>query len=231
MRDPIWIQGLLGLHVAAGATAFLFAPLALATRKGGPAHRRWGRIYFWAMAVVAASAIILSAWRPILFLALVAVFSFYAAFSAYRVLHMKNLGRGGSPGWLDWAAASFTFSSSLLLATLGWLRPAWVQHMGIVPIVFGFLGMSLGAGRIYRFLRPPDDRMFWWYDHLQGMLASYIAAWTAFSVVTLSRFLGHGWLVWLWPTIVGAPAIALTKAYYKRKFALKSSKNRPVQAV
>ena len=219
MRDPLWIRSLLGLHVAAGATAFVFAPLALATRKGGRAHRRWGKVYFWAMAVVAASAIILSAYRPILFLALVAVFSFYAAFSAYRVLGMKDLGRGGKAGWLDWTAACFTFASSLTLALLGWLRPALVQNMGVVPIVFGFIGMSLGGGRILKFLRPPEDRLYWWYDHLQGMIGSYIAAWTAFSVVTLSRFFGPGWMVWLWPTIIGVPAISLTTAYYQRKFA------------
>ena len=218
MHDPMWIRWLLGLHVTAGATAFIFAPLALATRKGGKAHRRWGKVYFWAMSVVAASAIILSAYRPILFLALVAVFSFYAAFYAYRVLGMKNLGRGGKAGWLDWTAASVTFVSSMLLAIFGLVKPALVQNMGVVSIVFGLLGMSLSSGRIYRFLRPPEDRMYWWYDHLSGMIGSYIAAWTAFSAVTLSRFFGSTWYVWLWPTIVGVPAIALTKAYYTKKF-------------
>ena len=222
MRDPMWLRYLLGLHITAGATAFVFAPLALATRKGGKAHRRWGKIYFWAMAVVAASAIVMSAYRPILFLALVAVFSFYAAFYAYRVLGMKDLGRGGKPGWADWAAASITFACSLMLALFGLVKPAMVQHMGVVSIVFGCIGMSLGAGRIYRFLRPPNDRMYWWYEHFQGMIASYIAAWTAFSAVTLSRFIGPSfpiWIVWLWPTIVGVPAIALTRRYYERKFA------------
>jgi len=219
MHDPMWIRILLGLHITAGVTAFIFAPLALATRKGGVAHRRWGKIYFWAMSVVAASAIVLSAYRPILFLALVAVFSFYAAFYAYRVLGMKNLGRGQKAGWIDWTAASITFASSLMLAMLGLLRPAMVQGMGVVSVVFGILGMSLGAGRIYRFLNPPAERMYWWYDHLSGMMGSYIAAWTAFSAVTLSRFFGSAWYVWLWPTMVGVPAIALTKRYYEGKFA------------
>ena len=218
MRDPIWVRYLLGLHVAAGATAFVFAPLALATRKGGKAHRRWGKVYFWAMATVAASAIVLSAYRPILFLALVAVFSFYAAFYAYRVLGMKSLGRGGKAGLLDWAAASFTLASSLMLALLGLLKPALVQGMGTVSIVFGCLGMTLGAGRILTFLRPPDDRMYWWYEHLSGMIGSYIAAWTAFSVVTVPRFFGSSVYLWLWPSAIGIPAIALTRIYYKRKF-------------
>jgi uncharacterized membrane protein len=228
MRDPLWIQSLLGLHIAAGATAFVFAPLALATRKGGKAHRRWGKVYFWAMAVVAASAIVLSAYRPILFLALVAVFSFYAAFYAYRVLGMKDLVRGGKAGRMDWMAAAITFLASLALAGFGIFRPAMVQNMGPVPVVFGVLGMSLAARRVYGFLRPPRDRMFWWYEHLQGMMGSYIAAWTAFSAVTLSRFLGSRhdltWIVWLWPTIIGVPAISLTTAYYQRKFAGKSDR-------
>lgn len=218
VSDPMWLRYLLGLHIAAGATAFLFAPLALVTRKGGKAHRRWGKIYFWAMAVVAASAIVMSAYRPILFLALVAVFSFYASFYAYRVLGMKDLGRTQKETWVDWAAASITFVSSFMLALLGMFKPELVQGMGVVSVVFGILGMFLGAGRILKFVRPPSDRMYWWYEHLQGMLASYIAAWTAFSVVTLGRFFGSAWYVWLWPSMIGVPATVLMTAYYKRKF-------------
>ena len=59
MQDPMWIRGLLGVHVAAGAVSFVMAPIALATAKGGRAHRRWGKVYFWAMAVVASTALAL----------------------------------------------------------------------------------------------------------------------------------------------------------------------------
>ena len=45
------------------------------------------------------------------------------------------------------------------------------------------------------------------------------AMWSAFSVVTLSQVFGNAWYVWLWPTIVGVPAIVLTVGYYARKFA------------
>ena len=44
------------------------APVALATAKGGKNHRRWGKIYFWAMAGVGATALILSLALPISFL-------------------------------------------------------------------------------------------------------------------------------------------------------------------
>jgi hypothetical protein len=54
------------------------------------------------------------------------------------------------------------------------------------------------------------------------MIGSYIAAWTAFSVVTLPALFGHHIWLWLWPTAIGVPAIVLTIAYYKRKFAPKA---------
>jgi uncharacterized membrane protein len=218
MQDPLWIKSLLGVHISAGSTAFLMAPLALATAKGGKAHRRWGKIYFWSMAVVASTAIVLALYRPVLFLALVAVFSFYAAFSAYRVLFLKNLPRGQKVMWSDWGAAVFTFASSLALALLGVLKPALIQNLTIPSLVFGIIGMVLSGRSMWKFVHPPQEKMFWWYDHLGGMLASYIAAWTAFSVVTIGRFVHGGWLIWVLPTAIGSPAIAFTTAYYKKKF-------------
>ncbi|MBB5057573.1 putative membrane protein [Granulicella aggregans] len=221
-HDPLWMRVFLGVHIAAGASSFLLAPVALATAKGGKAHRLWGTVYLWSMGIVAATALPMALYRPVLFLALVAVFSFYAAFSGYRVTKLKALARDGSAEPIDWIAGAITFCSSAALAALGAFRPAFVQNMGIVAIVFGFLGMRLASVQMISFVRKPTEKMFWWYSHLGNMIASYIAAWTAFSVVTLPRFFGNNFLFWLWPTAIGVPAIVLTTAYYKRKFAPKS---------
>jgi uncharacterized membrane protein len=219
MQDPLWMRTLLGIHITAGGTAFLLAPVALATAKGGKQHKRWGMVYLWAMGIVAGTALPMALYRPVLFLALVAVFSFYAAFSGYRVLKLKDLPRGGSAKPIDWFAGMFTFVSSACLAAFGAFRPAWVQHMGIVAIVFGILGMRLATSEMMKFIWKPKEKMFWWYTHLGNFIGSYIAAWTAFSVVTLPRFFGNSFLFWLWPTAIGVPAIVITTAYYKRKFA------------
>src|SRR2546425_828150 len=72
------------VHVAAGTLALFVAPIPMLTAKGGGSHRRWGKVYFWAMAGVAATAIVLAVWKPVVFLALLAVFSFYSAFYGYR---------------------------------------------------------------------------------------------------------------------------------------------------
>ena len=220
IADPLWMRVFLGIHITAGFSSFVLAPVALATAKGGNQHKRWGMVYLWSMGVVAATALPMALYRPVLFLALVAVFSFYLAFSAYRVLRLKDLVRGGSAKPIDWIAAVICFSASACLAGFGAFRPVLVQGMGVVAIVFGFIGMQAAARQMWLFVRKPTEKMFWWYLHLGNFIGSYIAAWTAFSTVTLPNILPHaGKVLWLWPTIVGVPAIALTTAYYKRKFA------------
>jgi hypothetical protein len=222
--DPVWMKALLAVHVTAGFGSFLLAPVALSTAKGGKQHKRWGMVYLWSMGVVAATALPMALYRPVLFLAMVAVFSFYAAFSGYRVLKLKDLARGGHAKPIDWAAGVLTFVSSFLLAYLGAFHGAVVQHMGPVAIVFGLIGMRLSAVQMWSFVVKPKEKMFWWYTHLGNFIGSYIAAWTAFSVVTLPRLLPHAGLVlWLWPVAVGIPAIVVTTAYYKRKFAPKTA--------
>lgn len=220
MHDPVWVRTLLALHVSAGTMSFLIAPIALVTAKGGKTHRRWGMVYFWSMTFVAASALVLACYRPVLFLALLAMFSFYNTFIGYRVLKMKQVASRPQPLLpLDWAVGAATFAASLALGVFAVLRPAWVQHLTIPGVIFGLLGMGVSGQTMWRFLHPPNDKMFWWYEHLQGMMGSYIGAWTAFAVVTLGRVFGGTWVLWVLPTAIGVPAITLTTWYYERKFS------------
>jgi hypothetical protein len=212
------IRALLTLHMAAGVAALVVAPLAMVTVKGGPAHRRWGAVYYWAMAVVAATAVVLAVWRPNPFLALVAVFSFYFAFRGRRVLGHKRPEHGEAPAALDWVAAISTAIASGALVLLGVVQPtaAWAE-LGRVAVVFGALGLLLAGLDVRRFRRPPADPNAWWFTHMTGMLGSYLATVSAFSVVNFT-FLPTT-LRWLWPTVIGTPLIALWVAYYKRRRA------------
>ncbi len=72
-HDPLWMRALLATHIAAGFGSFLLAPVALVTAKGGKQHKRWGMVYLWSMGIVAATALPMSLYRPVRFLALLAV--------------------------------------------------------------------------------------------------------------------------------------------------------------
>ncbi|MGB9028970.1 MAG: hypothetical protein WCC27_02535 [Acidobacteriaceae bacterium] len=222
-HSPLYLRAILALHITAGALAFICAPVALLAAKGGRTHRRWGKIYFWAMTVVAATALFLSIVLPILFLALVAVFSFYAAFSGYRILSLKRLGHSDKPHFIDWFAALITLGTSATLAVLGAFHLRMTGGMGKVMVVFGLIGVLLAASSIRIFLHPPADKQFWWFVHMRSMIASYIAAFTAFTVVNLTPHFGNVWWIWLGPAMIGIPASIRWQLYYRRKFAAKAA--------
>lgn len=211
------IRAFLWLHIAAGFTGFFVAPVALITRKGGEAHRRWGKIYFWAMTVATLSAMMVAAYRPNTFLFLIGIFSFYLAFAGYRVLFRKHPEKGQRATTLDWSVAAITLLASLAMIVWGATNlihgPAGLNP---VLIVFGILGASSAGTDIKAFLRPPQERNAWYFDHMSGMVASYIAAVSAFAVVNLT-FLPP--LVrWLGPAAIGVPLLSLWIRWYRNKF-------------
>ena len=63
--------------------------------------------------------------------------------------------------------------------------------------------------------------MHWWFEHMRSMLGACIAATTAFLVVNANRlgFETFSLVVWLAPTIIGIPTIAIWTRYYRHKFA------------
>lgn len=209
------IPAILSVHVVAGIAALLIAPCAMVTVKGGKAHRLWGKIYFVGMAIVATTALILALWRPIPFLALVAIFSFYSAFRGYRVLKLKK----EAAGFLDWCAALVlaAVGGALILMAVTKFQ-AGKMPSPIVALAFGALGLRGAVSDIQTFRAPSSDKNSWWFDHMGGMLVSYIGAVTAFSAVNI-RFLPTVW-VWLWPTALGVPGIYLWQRYYRRKFGI-----------
>jgi len=215
-------------HVIAGVIGFFVAPAAMLTVKGGVWHRRWGKIYFWAMTAAAVSAVLLSTFgvRQNLFLTFIGVFSFYLSYSGYRVLYQKRPAQGQGPKPIDWVIALATAAAGVGLIVAGIVKPTpmWA-YISTVAIVLGAACLINASQDIRRFLRPPSDKNFWWYHHMTGMLASYIAAMTAF-LVNNARHMGFGGPVWIWwllPTIVGIPAIAAWTRYYRAKFSRKSA--------
>ena len=105
------------IHIVFGAVALFIAPLAMVTVKGGLWHRRWGKLYFWAMAGVAVTATVMCWLRTGLFLFLIAILSFYLALSGYRVLRQKN--PQNKPDWIDWSITAVMILAGVGMIVLG----------------------------------------------------------------------------------------------------------------
>jgi len=191
-------------HIGAGVLALLAGGVALATEKGSHRHRRAGRVYVAAMAVVVVTVLALFAFEQSFFrtfLLLVAVFSGYFAFSGYRALARKRPSDG--PAAVDWAGAVAVVAACVALGAWGLARLAIGDSLGVVMVVFGALGLAVGVADLRAFRAAASESRL--VSHLSRMVGAYIATVTAVSVVNLGT--APAVVAWLWPTAVGVPLI------------------------
>ena len=218
MSDTV-VTGFLYLHIAAGFIALLVAPLAMIVRKGGRAHRLWGRIYFYAMCVVVVTAVVVGWARENYIMMLVAVFSFHLVASGYRALYLKKLHKGQRPGPVDWLlnGTAGVFNVALLLWGMSGIIMGHAKAFNYIFSVFGLIGCLFVFRQVHKFFKRTHGKDEWFFDHFTGMIAGYIATVSAFSAVNLEML--PVLIQWLWPTAIGTPVIFLLSRHYRRKFA------------
>ena len=233
------LDALLRVHVAAGFLGLAAFWIPVFVRKGGRTHVRAGRVYVWSAYVVTLSAVILAvgrvglhlgdgigvAERPDLygfplFLGYLGVTTFAAVRQA-----MRAVGTRRAPGTLRTtfhevlAWASIAGSVTVIAFALG----LWSN---VSPILLGLSPIGLLTGsRMLRLMRNPGlEHMGWFYSHIGSMLTGGIAFHTAFAVVGAPRLFEYdiagpfALIPWLLPPVIGAPAIAISTRYYRRKF-------------
>ena len=211
---------LLYLHAFAGTLALVIAPLAMLASKGSDAHRRWGKVFFYAMSVVVVTAIIAGIVRPNILMALVTLFSFHMLASGYRALYLKRLHEGQRMQRWDFIlqGSAAVINGALFLWGLINLTMGRRDSASIIFFVFGSVGLFMVWRNVHQFFKRSVDKREWLYMHMTGFLGGYIATVSAFSAVNL-HMIQPTWLQWLWPTIIGSPLIAYWISYYRKGFA------------
>jgi hypothetical protein len=233
------------IHIAAGTIALIVFWIPVAASKGGRLHVKVGWIYACCMSVVVLTALSMSG---LAFAAPLGVRHFTHVLSASEAAQFVRSSResafflaylGGVTLAALWQGIGvlrtrrdpksfrtpfvFALNTTVVLTALASLT------MGIFTRTATFAAMSIvgfivSGGNLFYLLRGPKERMDWWYQHLGSMIATGIAGYTAFIVFGGRHLLAplvrpeYYVMFWLLPTAIGSPAIALTTAYYKRKF-------------
>lgn len=204
-------------HIAGGFLALLVAPIAMIVKKGGQAHRAWGKVFFYSMVVVAVTALGMSLMKDNVFLAMVGIFSFYLAASGYRALYRRHLQSIKDVRPVDWLLVGGSGLFCVLLLAFGVMKiiadPSFA--FGYISAVFGLIGTRSAWTDIKTFRIPGHYKKNWLYHHMSGMVGAYIATVSAFSAVNMD-FLPPI-LQWLWPTLIGTPLLIFWIRKYKNK--------------
>lgn len=205
------------IHVGAGLLCLLLGPVAFIAVKGSTRHRSAGLLYLRLMLVMALTAFLLLTVRFEAFFFVLAVFSFYLAFSGYRVLRRKRPDHDQPAKPLDWSVA--------ILAILVGIVSIGLQLSGRLPgdtaFVVSMLGgtVAIAVYDLIRFIWPVDSqrqRYVWLFEHLSKMIGSYIAVVSAFSATVLKVIPEPARQ--FWPVAIGLPIMLWIIVGYRRRF-------------
>lgn len=192
---------LLSIHILAGSVALLSAALALSTEKGKKFHVLIGKAYFWSMVIIFLTALPMSIITGNVFLFLIAIFSFYLAFSGMRFA--KN--RTGVPTRVDLIAVNFMFLSGVGMWILAIIFFIDNNSQFITLTVFGFLALFLGYGDFQTFKDQTAIGKERIAKHLTNKMGATIAVVTAVLVVNPPT--NPEWVWWILPTALITPVI------------------------
>jgi hypothetical protein len=231
MPNPV-STALLVVHVVAGTAAVVAGAAALLVPKvrattaspgavaATTAHRRGGRAFLHCIAVVIATATLMTTIEFNPYFAGLTAAAAIAAFSGWRVLGRKRPDvdprQRATP--LDWAVTLLLLAVAILLLALA-IGGRITRNL---PVVY-----ALGGGTsayalydLYRFVRPtafPFSPDLWLYEHLVKMLGAYFGAVAAFSGSVLVM-LDPPWRQ-LWATTTGQLLSVILVLYYRRSLA------------
>lgn len=200
------IDFVLLVHVVAGTMALSSAIWAITSKKGKKAHRRVGRVFFWSMVGVAATAIPVTFINPDPFLFFIALFSIYMAYAGYRRGRTAYIHRAS-----DTLTAVGMAISALLMIGFGLSMVVSGDGKGWALIAFGALGGAFGIQDLLDSRKSPShiEKV---KVHLARMLGGTIATVTALLVQQVSPYVDSQIgqvIVWLAPTIIITPLIAI----------------------
>ena len=212
------------LHIFAGFTALTTGLIPMFSKKGNKVHTTWGKVYFWAMFVVALTALIRFQMKMnLIFLAGIAVFSFYNTFTGVRLIRRKT---NPKPEFIDWFGAILMVIGAFGMLYFGYVAfglasvfyTVLFTIFGIFMLVLAFEDIRIFVGRKLINNNVPLQTRYWFQNHISRMGGSYIATVTAFLVVNNPPYI-PGLVVWIAPGVIGGIIIARTRRYYMNKFA------------
>ncbi len=223
------------VHIPAGLIGLAVFWLPLVVKKGGRLHRRAGWLFVVCMGLASVTAAGLAVVRLLIaadspggltfaaslgpiFLFNVAMLSGVSVHHGVAILRQKGR-QAPHRGVVDIALPAALLSVSLASVAIG-IATGFVL-LFTLPVV----GVLVSAQQLWVLLRTPSDRMFWWFQHMSGMLGGCIAALTAALITNAATLRPYvpapSWVYWIAPSAIGVPLLLIWQGVYRRRFGSK----------
>ena len=209
----MYFSVILFIHIIAGSLVLIFGITAFLIKAINWKHNLHiisGKIFFTNMLIALMTAILLSIYIHSLFLFLIAIFSLYLVATGRHYAANKK----GKPYWYAWLQSTLMIFVSLALTIYGCYLLYESNDNGVTSLVFGCIGFVLSLRDLLIFSKgglTGNQRLA---KHLAYMLASMIAAITAFLIVNFT--IKYQFILWLLPTVIISPAIIYFESKVKK---------------
>lgn len=201
-------------HVVFGFTALAAFWIAALTPKGSPTHRKAGLVYVAAMLLVVASALVMAV--------LLAIDpQRHRDFTGVRPEEVAGVAARlrGVSAFFGALALLLYLLNVAVVAPLVWLG---LRDGEPLLLIFAAFCLMTGAGGLWSCRRVSPNPRDWLLTHLSNMIATGIAAHTAFLAVGAVRWFPHLYsysppfyvIPWIVPALLGTVAIKLLKRHY-----------------
>jgi hypothetical protein len=177
-------------HIVAGVAVLVTFWGAALARKGSDRHRRFGRAYLVAMAVLLSATLIMAVgmatggqgMRAIfnVYVSLISVTSVWIAWRSIEDKDDVDAYRGPTLNILCFALGGYGLFLLAMVPKMG--EPA---RMTMV-FAFAVLGLATAGSLAWRLVRGADHSRWWLSDHLTGMALNFGATHASFSILGLS---------------------------------------------
>lgn len=235
----------LAIHITIGSIALIIFWLPIIEKKGSPFHRRAGNWFVWGMTAVALSGILMSS---LVFIDPLAVRDPERLLSLTEANRIAEIGRSSSAFlfMLSFLVLCATRQSVLALEAkadrtlmkapshlicivLLLLSAIYVGMLGLQrtsPLYEIFAALSIFSSiSMLRYIYKKDlKKSEWIIEHLTNIMASGIAAYTAFFVFGGQSFLNnlvpgdYQILFWIMPGVIGATISRTFAVKYRKQY-------------
>ena len=208
------------IHILAGVGALISAAIAISARKGRRVHSLSGLTYFWCMALIFVTALIMAIAKGNIFLLLIGVFSFYMAFAGMRFAHNRT----GIAHTVDWLAIGLLILSGVGMLLLAGFFFIHNDSQYVTLTVFGGIALGLGWSDFKSYRGGTARGKARIAKHIVNMLGGTIAVITAALVVNVNS--EPVWLWWILPSLLIVPLII----WWQRKVLRKPIAAKPLKS-